>query len=570
MSGSLDTVNENLRIQQVYSTLLNFGASSLIDRSPMGGPRRAMQRWIYRLPEPLEALSPAVSTRILMEKLGPTYVKLGQIVSSQANVLPDEWRTELDKLQNEVPPFPYEQVREVILNELGAPPEELYAEFDPKPLAAASLGQVHRAVLHDGTKVAVKVQRPNLDKQVRADLGIIRLFGGYAERRSTWAREVGIRSMLDEFGSTLQEELDYYAEAYNMDRLTANLEPIEGVHIATLYRDLSTKRVLTQEFVTGVKISDVEAMAAAGLDVAAIGDAALRAAMKMLLIDGLFHADPHPGNLIVNLDTGVVTFLDCGMVGELSIAQRAHLVMFLWTFVKGDVAAMGQQLRSLSVPFRPIDENRFLKDFERRMSRYQQGSKPDVKLVMSEATGILRDNGLRLDPQLTLALKAMVQSSAFFTRLAPPDRTFTDVALQDVRDLAADTFTEDVVIAAGKKEATKIAGRALQEAPEYLKGLVSWRDQVKKGKFTLYLDTTSLNQQVDTLRSIAAMLVVALLVAGGMIGGAIASNVFNSQGSERAATYAGWVFFASVGVGVVLVLVFLARMVRDLRGRRRE
>jgi ubiquinone biosynthesis protein len=570
MSGSLDTVNENLRIQQVYSTLLNFGASGLIDRSPLGGPRRAMQRWIYQLPEPVEPLSPAVSTRILMEKLGPTYVKLGQIVSSQANVLPDEWRTELDKLQNEVPPFPYEQVREVITDELGAPPEELYAEFDPKPLAAASLGQVHRAVLHDGTRVAVKVQRPNLDKQVRADLGIIRLFGGYAERRSLWAREVGIRSMLDEFGSTLQEELDYYAEAYNMDRLTTNLEPIEGVHIATLYRDLSTKRVLTQEFVTGVKISDVEAMTAAGLDLPAIGDAALRAAMKMLLIDGVFHADPHPGNLIVNLDTGVVTFLDCGMVGELSIAQRAHLVMFLWTFVKGDVASMGQQLRSLSVPFRPIDENRFLKDFERRMSRYQQGSKPDVKLVMSEATGILRDNGLRLDPQLTLALKAMVQASAFFTRLAPPNRTFTDVALEDVRDLAADTFTEDVVLAAGKKEATKLAGRAIQEAPEYLKGLVSWRDQVKKGKFTLYLDTTSLNQQVDTLRSIAAMLVVALLVAGGMIGGAIASNVFNSQGSEQAATYAGWVFFASVGVGVVLVLVFLARMVRDLRGRRRE
>ncbi len=265
-----------------------------------------------------------------------------------------------------------------------------------------------------------------------------------------------------------------------------------------------------------------------------------------------------------------MTFLDCGMVGELSIAQRAHLVMFLWTFVKGDVAAMGQQLRSLSVPFRPIDENRFLKDFERRMSRYQQGSKPDVKLVMSEATGILRDNGLRLDPQLTLGLKAMVQSSAFFTRLAPANRTFTDVALEDIRDLAADTFTEDVVIAAGKKEATKIAGRAIQEAPEYLKGLVSWRDQVKKGKFTLYLDTTSLNQQVDTLRSIAAMLVVALLVAGGMIGGAIAANVFGSQGSEQAATYAQWVFFASVGVGVVLVLVFLVRMVRDLRGRRRE
>jgi predicted unusual protein kinase regulating ubiquinone biosynthesis (AarF/ABC1/UbiB family) len=136
-----------------------------------------------------------------------------------------------------------------------------------------------------------------------------------------------------------------------------------------------------------VKISDVDAMEAAGLDVAAIGDAALRAAMKMLPVDGFFHADPHPGNLIVDLDTGVMTFLDCGMVGELTLMQRAHLALFLWTFVKGHVAAMGQQLRSLSVPFRPMDDAVVLRDFEQRMSRYGRGTHPDMKLVMSTAIG---------------------------------------------------------------------------------------------------------------------------------------------------------------------------------------
>jgi ubiquinone biosynthesis protein len=570
MTSGVDTVNENLRIQQVYSTLMNFGASVVIDRTPLGGPRRAMQRWIYRVPEPIPNYTSAVRTRIVVEKLGPTYVKLGQIVSSQANVLPDDWRIELDKLQNEVPPVPYEAIREIIIAELGGPPEELYAHFDQTPLAAASLGQVHAAVLHDGRKVAVKVQRPNLDKQVRADLGIARVFGRYAERRSQWAREVGIHSMLDEFGSTLIEELDYYGEAYNMERLAANLAPIAGVHVATLERSLSSQRVLTQEFITGVKISDVDAMTAAGLDLGAIGEAALRAAMKMLLIDGYFHADPHPGNLIVDLDSGVVTFLDCGMVGELTIMQRAHLVLLLWTFVKGDVAAMGQQLRSLSVPFRPVDDDAFLKAFERKMSRYQTGSKPDYKLVMSGAMGVLRDNGLRLDPQLTLALKAMMQASAFFTRLAPTDRTFTEEALQSVRELAADSLTEETLLDLGKKEGMKVAGRALQEAPDYLKGLLSWRDQLKRGKFTLFLDTSSLNRQVDTLRTIAAMLVVALLVAGGMIGGAVASAALAAGGATGAANAAQWVFFASVGVAVVLVLVFLGRVFADLRTRKRD
>ncbi len=569
-SGSLDTVNENLRLQQVYSTMVGFGAEAVIERTPLGGFRRKMQRWIYQVPEPIPALSDATRTRIMLEGLGPTYVKLGQIISSQANTLPDEWRVELDRLQNEVPPVSYEAIRDVIISELGAPPEELYASFDHTPLAAASLGQVHRATLHDGRQVAVKVQRPNLDRQVHADLGVARLMGRYTERRSRTAREMGLASMLDQFSSTLIEELDYYAEAYNMERLATNMAVIDGVHVPTLDRSLSAKRVLTQEFITGVKISDVDAMAAAGLNLAAIGESALRAAMKMLLIDGYFHADPHPGNLIVNLDTGVVTFLDCGMVGELTLLQRAHLVMFLWTFVKGDVAAMGDQLLALSVPFRDVDEGAYRKDFVRKMSRYPRGSKPNVKLVMSTCMDVLRDNGLQLDPQLTLAMKAMMQASAFFTVLAPPDRPFTTAAMEIVQELVQETVTDDLIVDAVKKQATKMASEAIQEAPDYLKGLLSWRDQIKKGKFTLYLDTTSLEQQVTSLRSIASMIVVAVLVGCGMIGSAIAANAISADSNPTLIRIVEAGFFTSLAVGVVLVIVFLGRLLRENKTERRR
>ncbi len=568
MTSQLDTFNENRRLQQVYGSTLHFVGDGLVDRTVIGGPRRRIQRWIYQLPEVPPQLSTAERTRILVEGLGPTYVKLGQIVSSQASTLPDDWRRELDRLQNEVPPVPYEVARQVVLDELGSPPEEVFASFARTPLAAASLGQVHRATLHDGRDVVVKVQRPDLDRQVKADLGIIRLMGSYAERRSAAAREIGLASMLEEFGSTLQDELDYYGEAYNMTRLAANLAEIRGVHIPTIDRSLSSKRVLTQEFIAGVKISDVEAMRAAGLDLEAVGDAALRAAIKMLIIDGFFHADPHPGNLLVNLETGVVTFLDSGMVGQITLVQRANLGVLLWTFVSGDVTAMGRQLRSLSVPLRDdIDDSRFDKDFERKMARYLGTGTTDIKPVLNAGFSVLRDNGYRLDPQLTLALKAMMQASAFFTPLAPAGRTFTEAALQAAKELGEEALSGDLVTELAKREGSRVLGEAVQAAPEYLRGLLSWQNQLKKGKVTVHLDTSSLDRQTSELRAIVATFVVAVLVAGGLVGTALASQVFADAADERLAIASQVGFFAFLGIAGFLVVVFMSRLLRRPKSR---
>jgi ubiquinone biosynthesis protein len=565
---SLDTYQENRRLQELYSTFIHFGTEELIDRTALGGPRRRLQSWIYQLGETQERLSTAQRTRLLLEGLGPTFVKLGQIVSSQSSTLPDDWRHELELLQNDVPPAPFEQARQVIIDELGGPPEELFASFDSEPLAAASLGQVYRATTHAGDEVVVKVQRPGIEPRVKADLAVARTFTRYAQTRSRYAREIGLSSMVDEFGSSLMDELDYYAEAYNMERLAENLAGISGVHIPRVYRELSARRVLTQEFISGVKISDVAAMRQAGLDPSAIGGAALRAAIKMLMIDGYFHADPHPGNILVNLDTGVATFLDAGMVGEITVAQRANLVLLLWMFVKGDVAGMGRQLRSLSVPFHEdVDVAHFDKVFERRMARYGRGSGADVKEVISASISILRDNGLRLDSQLTLALKSLTQASAFFTPLADAEHPFTAEALKASIELGQQAIEDGAIENAARREGSRLLSEAFQAAPDYLKGLLSWREQVKSGRITVHVDTSSLDRQMEAARSITSMIVIAVLVAGALVGSAVASSVFEGAGNERLVVISNYAYVGELAVAAALVVVYLVRLVRP---RRRE
>ena len=569
MSSTLTRASENARLQHVYQTIIEFGENSVADSTWIGRPRRAMQKWIWQVPD-VPVLPLPTRTRILLERLGPTYVKLGQIVSSQANVLPDDWKVELDKLQNEVSPVPYDEIRQAIVDELGAPPEELYAEFSEAPLAAASLGQVHVARLHDGRKVAVKVQRPGIQKQVRADLGITRFFGRNAERRSAYARDIGLASMLDEFSSTLLEELDYYAEAYNMTRLAANIGAIEGVHVPDLISELSTDKVLTQEFVSGVKISDVDAIRAAGHDPAALGDAALHATIKMLLIDGFFHADPHPGNLIVDLETGVVTFLDCGMVGEITPIQRAHMVMVLWAYTRGDLGAMADEMRSLSVPFRPVDEEAYRKSFQRRMARFVN-NESDITVMFSQGMGVLRDNGLRLDPQLTLAIKSLTQSSAFFTLLAPPDQPFADAALKATQELGMEAVSEEAVAEAARKEGIRLAGRALQEAPAYAKGLSAIGEQLKQGKLTVHVDNGSLGDQMGAFSKVVQNVVLALLLAGAMIGSAIAASSLSANPDQHTAyQWTLGAFFVSLAIALLLALVYLVGFVKERRRISRE
>jgi ubiquinone biosynthesis protein len=570
----LDEVRESLRLQQVYNVFLRYGWDLAFQRwRLLGSLRHSMQRWVWHLPEDTPELTTPAKVCLMLEELGPTYVKMGQIVSSQASVVPVEWEVELEKLQSDVPPFPEAQVREILEEELGAAPERLFASFEIEPLAAASTAQVHRATLFSGGQVVVKVQRPGIPTQMKADLGIMQRAAGVAARRSEQLRAVDLEGMIEQFSDSVLAELDLLGEAYNAMRLSENMAGLEGVHIPRMYAELSTSRVLTMEFIKGVKISDIAAIEAAGLEREVVARNALRAVIKQLLIDGFFHADPHPGNVLVNLQTGEITFLDCGMVGQLDLTQRVNLIQLIFALQQGDVAGMGQILRNLSVPFvdpgRPggVDEKGYQRDFQRVIGRQLYvGRSAGFGQTVNLGLDLLRDHGLRLDPNLTMAVKALMQAEAFTTLLYPDGGIVQDGA-EMVREMALQAVTADKVVEVVKDQVMMTAREALKRLPSLQEATIGWLDQYQKGRFEVYVDTSGLDKSVDKLARFGRQVIITLMLVGMIIGSAIATSVIAFlQPDEQVWGFASYLaylgFVAPMVVAILIVLRLLWRWIR--------
>jgi ubiquinone biosynthesis protein len=555
---SLDRMREDLRLQQVYNTLMRYGMDAVLERTPyVGGFRRALQTWVWRLPKGWEEPQAAVRLRMMLEELGPTYVKIGQIVSSQASALPADIAAELEKLQDDVPPFPGDQVRATVIEELGAPPEELYASFEPAPFAAASTAQVHRAFLHDGTKVAVKVQRPQIVPKIRSDLGILLNAARVASARSETVRTLDIAGMLEQFSSGVLEELDYRGETYNALQLARNMEGLPGIHVPVIYTSLSTSKIITQEFIEGVKVSDVEAIEAAGLDREEIARNALRALIKQLPVDGFFHADPHPGNLLVNLDTGVLTFIDLGMMGELDVQKRLRLGQLMIVAQQGSAEGMASALRGMSVPIAgEVDEKGFRRDFVRRMGRYMgQASPTSFGQITSEGFELLRVHGLRLDADLTLAVKALVQTESVARTLSTGSGLIKE-GVPMLRDMVLESITGEKILDIATKQVMASAGEVIERLPTLAGATSKWLDQYQKGRFEVTVDTSQLSKEVGKLTRLGREIVIAVMLVGMVVGSAIASYGIAALDLETSS----WAFvgrLAVVGFVVALILSFI-------------
>jgi ubiquinone biosynthesis protein len=411
-------VVENVRMYEVYTTVTAYAQEIAVGGTPLGRFRGLVDRLSGSASASLDKLSTPAKVRVMLQQLGPTYVKLGQMVGGRQELLPAGWSEEFAKLQSTVPPFPWSVAESLITEELGAPPDEVFGSIDKEPLGAASLAQVHRATLKDGRAVVVKIQRPDIQAMVRADLGVMQQLAEFAELRFAGARRFGLTAVIEEFADGVLEELDYTTEAYNARRLADVLAPIDGVGVPAVYPDLSTKRVLVMDFVQGIKATRADELDP-GVDREVVARTLIASLIKQLLIDGFFHADPHPGNVVLDQATGRVTFLDLGLMGELRQQQRLDLIALVWALKMEDASMLAVAVRRLCRATGPVDDVAFRAAIERIFYRSWVYGKGSFSGVMASLFTVLGDQHLQMRRELVLAIKAITQAEQLVSAIRP-------------------------------------------------------------------------------------------------------------------------------------------------------
>ncbi len=363
-------------------------------------------------------LSPAL-LRSVLERLGPTFVKLGQVLSMRADLVGESISRELSKLQSDVAPFPYEEVRRIVTEEFSAPPETLFKSFEESPVAAGSLAQVHRAFLIDGTEVAVKVRRPGIEKVIRQDIHILYYLVGLAERFIPEWNIYRPTRIVKEFADWTLRELDFEAEGHNAERFRAIFTDNPNVHIPKIYWERTTKRVLTMTFSHGVKAGDLAGMEALGIDRKRLASIGVDAFFEQFLTAGFFHADPHPGNFFATTE-GSLCLHDFGMVGYLDEEARRTLLHILRAFVQKDLEGFTKHFLRLALIDDRSDVSGFKKDLSNILSEFFFSPyPPSAARAFFRAINQGTRNGIRFPADLALFGKAILTTEGMGLLLYP-------------------------------------------------------------------------------------------------------------------------------------------------------
>jgi ubiquinone biosynthesis protein len=497
--------------------------------------------------------------REMLDELGPTFVKFGQLLSTRPDVVPPDIVLELQALQDDVRPFPYEDVERVIREDLGLSIEQLFTEFEPAPVAAASIGQVHRATLPNGKRVAVKVQRPNAPRQVEADLALLYQAAKLAGERVRALDFIDARQLVDEFARSIRQELDYRLEARNAEAFHHRFAGHPHVLIPRVYWSYTRTRVLTLELVEGMQLADLPLDAWEMEERRRLAYLITETWMTMIFRHGFFHGDPHPANIFVLGDGDEIGIVDFGQVGKLTEEDMSKLTRLFIDAANEQIEQIPRRLAELGVRYPKEREDEFVAELRELYYRYYGVSLAEIDplQVIREAFQLIYRLNLRLPTRFVMLDKAIATLGAVGIELYPDFNVF-EVAKPYARGLMLERYTPRRVLTRARKEGIELA-RVVRDMPYQVHDVL---EEFRDGQIEVGFVHKGLDEFMRKLDVAFNRLVIALVVVGGLIGSSLI-GIFSTEGPQ----IAGVNFLSFIGfvLSVVLGLWLLWGVLRSGR-----
>lgn len=534
------------RSRQIFSVLTRHGIDWLVNR---------MEQRVLRHTVDDSGLAKqqkqAKELRTAFEELGPTFIKLGQALSTRPDIFPPPYIQELNRLQDEIPPAPFLEIETVLLEELGQPVNEVYAWFDPQPIASASIGQVYAARLQSGRVVVVKVRRPGVEKTIEQDLEILSDMAEWLTEHSEFGKQYDLVSLLDEFSFRLRNELDYQREGHNADAIRRQFVNDDHVYIPRVYWDLTTARVITMERVRGIKITDREALNQAGISLKVVAENSARFTLRQLFEFGFFHADPHPGNFYVQPD-GSLAVMDFGMVGRFSRQTKSALIRLVLYISRGDAEGVVDILMETGLTSQHVNRAALEQDISRFIESYASNALQYVTTlqVLNKFMDIAFRYRIQLSSEFTMLARLMTINEGISQSLHPEFRML-DFAAPYVRKFYMAERSPERMIPRMLQSSLDGAEFTL-ELPKLASRLLK---QLERGQLELNMNYDGLREFMAQMQKMTNRLALAVLLAATIIALGMVMVVYHPATWQRMGEIVfGLAFISSLAFGVWLMI----------------